>query len=80
MSDFPRKPKFGLGGGFSDLSDRSSKPSEVRISAQAVERGDASKWTCKPNMNARKLQANSNIVQTAPSLTEICSVYVKARK
>ena len=36
--------KFGLGGGFSDVSDRSSKPSEVRISAQAVERGDASKF------------------------------------
>ena len=36
--------KFGLGGGFSDVSDHSSKPSEVRISAQAVERGDASKF------------------------------------
>ena len=40
------RTKFGLGGGFSDVSDRSSKPSEVRISARAVERGDASKWTC----------------------------------
>ena len=32
-----------LEGGFSNVSDRSSKPSEVRISARAVERGDASK-------------------------------------
>ena len=71
---------FGLGGGFSDVSDRSSKPSEVLISARAVERGVASKWTCKPNIKARKLQANPNIVQIAPRLTEICSVYVKARK
>ena len=38
------RTKFGLGGGFSDVSDRASKPSEVRISAQAVERGDASKF------------------------------------
>ena len=74
------RTKFGLGGGFSDVSDRSSKLSKVRISALAVERGDASKWTCKPNMKARKLQANLNIVQIAPRLTEICSVYVKTRK
>ena len=46
------RTKFGLAGGFSDVS---SKPSEVRISARAVERCDASKWTCKPNMKARKL-------------------------
>ena len=72
--------KFGLGRGSSDVSDRASKPSEVRISARAVKRGDASKWTCKPNMKARKLQANPNIVQIAPRLTEICSVYVKTRK
>ena len=33
-------------------------------------------------MKARKLQANLNIVQIAPRLTEIkiCSVYVKTRK
>ena len=31
-------------------------------------------------MKARKLQANLNIVQIAPCLTEICSVYMKARK
>ena len=31
-------------------------------------------------MKARKLQANPNIVQIAPRFTEICSVYVKARK
>ena len=31
-------------------------------------------------MKARKLQANPNIVQIAPRLTEICSVYWKARK
>ena len=37
-------------------------------------------WTCKPNMKARKLHANPNIVQIAPRLTEICSIYVKARK
>ena len=74
------RKKFGLGGGFSDVSGRSSKPRQVRISARAVERGDASKWTCKPNMKALKLQANPNIVQIAPRLTEICSVYVKARK
>ena len=37
------RTKFGLGGGFSDVSDRSSKPSEVRISARAVERDDTSK-------------------------------------
>ena len=49
------RTKFGLGGGFSDVSDRSSKPSEVQISVRPVERGDASKWTCKPNMKARKL-------------------------
>ena len=43
------RTKFGLGGGFSDVSDRSRKPSEVWIIARAVEpleRGDASKWTC----------------------------------
>ena len=81
MSDCPRKPnEVWIGGGFSDVSDRSSKPSEVRISARAVERGDASKWTCKPNMTARKLQPNPSIVQIAPRLAEICSVYVKARK
>ena len=68
------RKKFGLGGGFSDVSDRFSKPRQVRISARAVERGDASKLTCKPNMKARKLQANPNIVQIAPRLTEICSV------
>ena len=34
----------------------------------------------KPNMKARKLRANPNIVQIAPCLTEICSVHVKARK
>ena len=33
----------------------------------------------KPNIKARKLQANPNIVQIAPGLTEICSVYVKAQ-
>ena len=74
------RTKFGLAGGFSDVSDRSSKPSEVRISARAVERCDASKWTYKPNMKARKLQANPNIVQIAPRLTEIRSIYMKARK
>ena len=74
------RTKFGLRGGFSDVSDRSSKPSEFRISARAVERGGALKWTCKPNMKARKLQANPNIVQIAPRLTEICSVYVETRK
>ena len=74
------RTNFGLGGGFSDVSDRSSKQSEVRISARAVERGDASKWTCKPNTKARKLQTNPNIVQIAPRLTEICSVYMKARR
>ena len=37
------RTKFGLGEGFSDVSVRSSKPSEVWISARAVERGDASK-------------------------------------
>ena len=31
-------------------------------------------------MKARKLQANPNIVQIAPRLTEICSVYMKARQ
>ena len=31
--------KFGLGGGFSDVLDRSSKPSKVRVSGRAVERG-----------------------------------------
>ena len=31
-------------------------------------------------MKARKLQANPNIVQIAPRLTKICSVYVNARK
>ena len=31
-------------------------------------------------MSARKLQANPKIVQIAPCLTEICSVYVKASK
>ena len=36
--------------------------------------------TCKPNMKARKLHPNPNIVQISPHLTEICSVYVKARK
>ena len=66
--------KFGLGGGFSDVSGCSSKPIEVCISA------DASKWTCKPNMKAHKLQENPNIVHIASRLTEICSVYVKARK
>ena len=65
---------FGLGGGFSDVSDRSSEPSEVLISARSFEHGDASKWTCKPNIKARKLQANPNIVQIAPRLTEIRSV------
>ena len=74
------RTKFGLGGGFSDVSDRSSKPSKVQITARAVECGDALKWTCKLNMKARKLQANPNIVRIAPCLTEICSVYVKARK
>ena len=74
------RTKFGLGWSFLDASDRASKPSEVRISARAVKRGDASKWTCKPNMKARKLQANPNIVQVAPRLTKICSVYVKTRK
>ena len=50
MSDCPaNQTKFGLGGGFSDVS-------------------------------ARKLQASLNIVQIAPRLTEICLVYVKARK
>ena len=34
----------------------------------------------KPNMKARKMQANPNIVQIASRLTEICSVYVNARK
>ena len=43
------RTKFGLWGGFLDVS-------------------------------ARKLQASPNIVQIAPCLTEICSVYVKARK
>ena len=61
----PNRTKFGLLGGFSDVLDHSSKPSEVRINARAVERGDATKWTCKPNMKARKLQANPNIVQIA---------------
>ena len=42
--------------------------------------GSSHVWTCKPNMKARKLQANPNIVQIAPHLTEICSVYMKARK
>ena len=37
------RTKFGLGGVFSDVSDRYSKPSEVRITAGAVECGDASK-------------------------------------
>ena len=74
------RTKFGSGGGFSDMSDGSSKPNKVRISAGAVERGYASKWTCKPNMKARKMQANLNIVQIAPRLTKICSVYMKARK
>ena len=32
------------------------------------------------NMKARKLQVNPNIVQIALRLTEICSVYMKARK
>ena len=72
--------KFRIGGGFSDVLNHSSKPSEVRISAQAVERSDTSKCACKPNMKARKLQTNPNIVQIAPHLTKICSVYVKARK
>ena len=31
-------------------------------------------------MKARKMQANPNIVQIASRLTEICSVYVNARK
>ena len=31
-------------------------------------------------MKARKLQASPIILQTAPRLTEICLVYVKARK
>ena len=70
----PNRAKFGLGGGFSDVSDCSSKPSEVRISARAVECSNASKWTCKPNMKARKLQVNPNIVRIAPRLTEIRSV------
>ena len=65
--------KFGLGGGFSDVLDRSSKPSEVRISARAVERGDASKWTCKPNMKARKLQANVQFTWRHASKSEHCS-------
>ena len=60
--------------GLHEMSDCPRKPSEVRISAWAVERGDALKWTCKPNMKARKLQANLNIAQIAPRLTEICSV------
>ena len=81
MSDCPRKPnKVWIRGGFSDVSDRSSKPSEVRIGARAVERFDASKSTCKPNMKTGKLQANPNIVRIAPYLTEICLVYIKARK
>ena len=37
------RTKIGLGEGFSDVSVRFSKPSEVWISAWAVERGDASK-------------------------------------
>ena len=37
-------------------------------------------WGGFPDVSARKLQANPNIVQIAPCLTEICSVYVKARK
>ena len=35
--------KLGLGGGFSDVWDRSSKPREVWISARVDERSDASK-------------------------------------
>ena len=42
--------------------------------------GSSHVWTCKPNMKARKLQANPYIVQIAPRLTEIRSVYVKAWK
>ena len=57
-----------------------AKQSEVRFSTRAFKRDDTSKWTYKPNMKARKLQANPNIVQIAPRLTEICSVYMKARK
>ena len=33
------RTKFGLGRGFSDTLNRSSKPSKVRISGRAVERG-----------------------------------------
>ena len=37
-------------------------------------------WGGFSGVSACKLQANPNIVQIAPCLTEICSVYVKAHK
>ena len=59
------------------MSDCPRKPNKVRIRGGG---GFSDVRTCKPNMKARKLHPNPNIVQIAPRLTQISSVYVKARK